>query len=364
MQAWQSVDSRLQLMEVVRAASLHPWPSGYTAGLHVLDGEYYERIQLDGLAINFHLAALQDRRGVGRHAKELLQQFRRMPGARDAHGGDVSKVYFYSTIHWCPTRLPENACVVIHDVTPMLYPVRFANAAREWFARYTRIARQAARIVTVSESSRRDVAKALGMPGNQIDVVPNGVTALPHTGNNVIQTFARPYFVFLGAIDPHKNFDVVLRAISLADEFDLVCVGNANNFHARLAAWPIAVRRRVHVLGYLDDEPMADVLSKALALVFPSLYEGFGLPPFEAALLGVPSICSNRPAMNRLLRSAAAFCHARRPEEWVTAMRAMHRDPNYRASTIAAARALAATFTWRRTAEGMVAVLRSLSAEI
>ncbi len=355
-------DSRRQLAEVVRAASLHPWPSGYTAGLRVLDGEYYERIQWDGLVVNFHLTALQDRRGIGRHAKELLQQFRRMPGARAARSGDIPEAYFYTTIHWCPARLPENACVVIHDVTPMLCPARFADAARLWFTRYMRIARQAARIVTVSEPSRRDVAKALGMPRDRIDVVPNGVTALPLAGDDGIRTPARPYVVFLGAADPHKNFDVVLRAISLTDEFDLVCIGRPENIHAKLASWPMAVRGRVHVLGYIDDGNMAGVLSKALALVFPSHYEGFGLPPFEAALLGVPSICSDRPAMNHLLRSAAVFCHAQRPEEWVAAMRTLRRDPSYRASLVASARALAETFTWRGSAEGMAAVMRSLIA--
>jgi glycosyltransferase involved in cell wall biosynthesis len=354
----------LTIAELARAMGQHAWPSGYVARLRLCDDELYERIHLEGLTLNFHLAALQDRRGIGRHARELLREFRAR-AALPRNAMDTSRapeVFLYTTVHWCPATLPGKACVVIHDVIPLLFPELFAESARQWTTRHLGVARQAARIVTISETSRDDIARALNLPVEAIDVVPNGVSALPLAQFLGVETPDQPYVVFLGEGDAHKNLDVILRALDLAEEFSLVCIGQPARIHASLAALPKATRNRVRVMGYLEDGQITHLLSNALALVFPSLYEGFGLPPFEAALLGVPSICSDRPAMNQLLRSAAVFCHAQRPEEWVAAMRTLHRDPPYRASLVTSARALAETFTWRGSADGLEKVLRSLPA--
>jgi glycosyltransferase involved in cell wall biosynthesis len=352
-------EARHPLVGVIESAYLEPWPSGYTANLITHGGETYERLCLGNVVVRFHLAALGDKRGIGRYTRELLRQFRSMAALHPADGrlAEATEVHFFSTIHWCPTLLPPNSTVVIQDIAPLLLPDHFRLPAREWEEKFRHIAHQAAGIITISESSRRDIARLLGIPLDRLLVVKNGVTRFPQARPPSFPLPIDPYFVFLGACDVHKNIDVVLQALQLSKAFSLVCVGDPVLFREKLADWPGEVADRVRIAGYLGDAELAHVIMHSTALVFPSLYEGFGLPPLEAALLGVPSICSDRPAMNDLQRGAALFCPVDDAAEWRAAMWLLIRDERCRESIAARAHAIATDLTWQNAAQEIASFL-------
>ena len=120
----------------------------------------------------------------------------------------------------------------------------------------------------------------------------------------------------------------------------------------------------VFPMGKLSDGALVSVLRQSIALVMPSLYEGFGLPPFEAALAGVPSICSNRPAHNELLAGAALFVNPFLADAWLEAIRTLQHDRLQAEALATKASAIARTLTWERAAEQLVKVFTETAEQI
>ena len=118
-----------------------------------------------------------------------------------------------------------------------------------------------------------------------------------------IKILHEKYFIFIGSNDYHKNLDIVVNALcdESLSECQLVVVGD-NFTNVQKNNWKKILTNRIFFYGHLDDNETVQLLSRAEALLLPSFNEGFGLPPFEAAIQNVPSICSDRPAMNQVLK--------------------------------------------------------------
>ena len=165
---------------------------------------------------------------------------------------------------------------MIHDVIPLIFPELFPDASKEWATRYKAIAQQAKVIVTISESSAKDISRLLGVPKERIHVIYNGVSKLPIDQNSRINLPTLPYVVFFGSHDHHKNISVVLHALqdpSLA-KVALVMIGDNKDCLQQVKE--LGLEKQVYFLGRLNDAEVGYVINSALALVFPSLYEGFG----------------------------------------------------------------------------------------
>jgi glycosyltransferase involved in cell wall biosynthesis len=188
---------------------------------------------------------------------------------------------------------------------------------------------RADRLIAISENSRRDVARLLGLDAERIEVIYPGVPevyfgAQPRPSD-------KPYLLYLGAIEPRKNVDTLLDAWSgfrLRADFDLVIAGasgwSGEKTLARLSSRPAGVR----YLGYVPEDELPGLMAGASAFIYPSLYEGFGLPVAQAMAAGVPVITSNTSCLPEVAGDGALLVDPRSAAEIQTAMEKLLTSPS------------------------------------
>lgn len=262
-----------------------------------------------------------------------------------------------------------NAVTMIHDVQVHSTPDSYARGFRMWYKLVQpRVGRCNQRILTVSEYSRREIARVGICPLERITVIPNGVDHMlrvaPERGILLRLGLQRGnYVVALATVQAHKNLALLMRAFAdpLLADARLVLVGGdrAEDFAAR----GIAVPANAIFAGRVGDGELRALYEDARCLAFPSRTEGFGLPPLEAMLLGCPTVVAPCGALPEVCGEAALHAGPDRPEEWISHIRALADQPQLRNRYAAAGRARAGLFTWRAAAERLVDALRSLRAQ-
>jgi glycosyltransferase involved in cell wall biosynthesis len=218
----------------------------------------------------------------------------------------------------------------IYDMTCRLMPELHTQAniqADESLAK--NVLSRADRLIAISENSRRDVARLLGLDAERIEVIYPGVPevyfgAQPRPSD-------KPYLLYLGAIEPRKNVDTLLDAWSgfrLRADFDLVIAGasgwSGEKTLARLSSRPAGVR----YLGYVPEDELPGLMAGASAFIYPSLYEGFGLPVAQAMAAGVPVITSNTSCLPEVAGDGALLVDPRSAAEIQTAMEKLLTSPS------------------------------------
>ena len=280
---------------------------------------------------------------------------------------------FHAPHYVCPPLLPCPAVVTIHD----LIHLRFPEHRRRPLALYARVmlgfaVRRAARVITVSQSTRRDLEAWLRVPPARIRVIPNGVDARfrpaedPAAVDRALATrgITRPYWLFVGNPLPHKNLDGLLAAYAgLPVELGrLVLAGIPPG--ARPGVEQGCVRRglggRVVTLAPLPAETMPVLYQRATALVCPSFWEGFGLPVLEAMACGTPVIAADRGALPEVLDGAGVLVDPTDVDALREAMYTLAADGRLRAALRDAGLARARRFSWRDAAEATLAVYREV----
>ena len=259
-------------------------------------------------------------------------------------GADV----FWAPSPLMPTRLPRSVIrlVTVHDVVWLRYPQTMATANlwihRLWAARSIR---SADFVMTDSISTRDDVINLLGIRADKVKVVysaaPPQYRPLSPQPASIPPRYALParYMLAVGTLEPRKNLRAVLKAIRLLKDRSqprctLVMAGGSG--------WKQASMQRaldeygldgddVRILGYVPDEHLPELYSGAQLLLFPSLYEGFGLPPLEAMACGTPVISSDAVCMPEILGDAALFVPPHDVEGFAAAIVRLLSQPALRA---------------------------------
>lgn len=286
-------------------------------------------------------------------------------------------VFFFPTLYSYFPLFAKVPCVVCyHDTTAerlpqLLFPTRRNHLF--WRAK-TALARwQTTRAMTVSQSSAVDLENILRFPKHQIDVVTEAADSVFRIIDDpVVPAAARArhgipadgaLLVHVGGMNPHKNVLGLLKAMStiIAQHrlVHLAIVGdtsgkgfwdNVRELKSFVADHP-PLAEHVHFTGYLDDAALVELLNSAYALVFPSLWEGFGLPAVEAMSCGVPVVASRRGSLPEVVGDAGLFFEPDDPLAIAACVLSLLRDPARRARLAGRACIRAREFTWDRAAE-------------
>jgi glycosyltransferase involved in cell wall biosynthesis len=271
-----------------------------------------------------------------------------------------------------PSGIP--AIVTIHDAIGIRprpwergHPVsrRAQLMAAYWATMTRRSARKARRIITDTHGAATDLAAALNLPQERFSVVPIGILLTPSASTlprdtNTVLAFASP--------EPRKNFAAVLKALSGENRvcfkgklprLEIICTydSGATVTEAALQAHGIT---DYHLLRRPSDTALADAYARATVFVWPSFYEGFGMPPLEAMLSGCPVVSSTAPAMPEVLGDIPLYADPNSPAAFAKQMASLLADADARCERGELGRAHAARFTCRRMAEETAAVWREV----
>lgn len=219
-------------------------------------------------------------------------------------------------------------------------------------------------IICVSEHTRQDLHELLGIEPARTSVVYHGFSRLPATTVEPHRS-DRPFLLYVGHRGRYKNFDALLQAYAhspmLRREFDLVCFGGPALSHAekrRIATLGLRSDSVTQVSG--DDGMLAARYRAASLLVYPSIYEGFGIPPLEAMSLDCPVACSNVSSIPEVVGDAAALFDPYQVESIRETIERVVGDEDVRRNLITRGRKRVHMFSWSRCAEQTLAVYRGL----
>lgn len=245
----------------------------------------------------------------------------------------------------------------IHDSAEFVVPFRF-----HWYqAAYRRIiskiqGRHSDAVLTVSESSRRDLVKYLGISPEAITVTPLGVTPLADPELRKGMNREAPYILYVGVLENAKNVDRLVEAYAtlspdLRQQFSLYLVGRKANAYPRICQLieQHGIADRVRVFGYVSDDELNRLYAGADVFAYISDYEGFGLPILEAMRYGLPVLTSNKTSLPEVAGDAALLVDTR-IESIVRGLSALLQDAGLRQELAEKARLRASGFRWENTA--------------
>ncbi len=223
-----------------------------------------------------------------------------------------------------------------------------------------RSARRVARVLTVSEQTKRDLIELYGIDSARIVVIPNGVD-LAFSPNGRRPADAAPYALVVGTLQPRKDPETAVEALALVADpaLRLVFAGpdKGGRTDAERAAASAGVAERVEFRGHVSLEELAALYRGAACLVFPSRYEGFGLPVLEAMASGTPVVATTAGALPEVAADAAILVEQRNAVELAGGIERALAD---RERLVAAGLQRAAGFSWAETARRTLAVYREL----
>ena len=280
-----------------------------------------------------------------------IQNAIRQTGAQVFHGTNFEVPYLGGT----------PAVLTIHDLSPwreQAWQIHTRNAEADrvrWRTPWLVRLRRARMIITVSDAVRREVIEHFGMAPDRVRAVPLAASSLFHPLPPTSPA-PKPFFLFVATLEPRKNVAALIegwRESRAQTNADLVIAGRIRADFTEIPQY-----EGLHMLGEVPDEELPRLYSDALAFVYPTHYEGFGLPVLEAMQCGCPVITSRDPAVTEV--SGGAAIHTSGPQEIAEAMRDVAANPLLRNVLKGCGLERAATFSWARTARETHEVYRSV----
>jgi glycosyltransferase involved in cell wall biosynthesis len=272
-----------------------------------------------------------------------------------------------------PSRAP---CIVtVHDLSFVVVPQHAHPRLRQYLATtLPHSLRRASAVIAVSEQVRQELIDHYRLPPDRVITISHGVTTalVPAPAVDTEEVLTRlgvhqPYFLMVGTIEPRKNhlgaLEAFARLAAHYPEASLVVTGAPGWLSQPIlrALSEAASRHRVRFLGHVSDADLAVLYTCCVALIYPSWYEGFGLPVLEAMALGAPVVTSNRGALAEIAGDAALTAAPGRPEELAAAMEHLLCDSVLRRQLAESGMRRAKAFSWERAARMHLDLYRSVS---
>lgn len=299
---------------------------------------------------------------------------------------DLDVFYFPSLYTYFPIKTRAKVVVTKHDMTDRRFPnLLFANRRRRffWQVKVRWAMRRADLIVTVSETSKRDIREAFRLPDTAVRIVPDAVDPTfrpvddPIDTEQVVQRYGlstgERFLLYVGGISPHKNLSVLIEAYGAVarsrpeEDLKLVLVGDFERdvFHSSYPALReligiLDLGERVVFTGFVPDADLVHLYNASAALVLPSLWEGFGLPALEAMACGVPVIASRAGALPEVVGEAGLFFDPSSPDELAACITRLLGDRALAEQLGGTGRARASEFHWEASARAARAVLEEV----
>ena len=284
-----------------------------------------------------------------------------------------------------PFGVSGKCVTIIHDIAFLTYPETVAKRTRQWLGKNLKIYCQRADVIlTVSEFSRQEIHHYLGIPLEKIHVVYNGVDPEqyhPDYSKDRIQevkakyNIPGSYILYLGTLEPRKNIETLIRA------YQRLLTAGPSRFGQNPSTFPKLVlagkkgwlydsifqlvkefhlENQVIFTGYVDESDAAPLLCGARMFVFPSLYEGFGIPPLEAMACGTPVIVSDCASLPEVVGDAGLLVPPTDIEKLAENMNRLLKDDHLHAALREAGLKRAGQFTWKASAKKLVQIYRMM----
>jgi len=285
-----------------------------------------------------------------------------LPGLLSKHKASL----FFSPDGYMPLNLKIPSIVVIHDINFHHRPGDLPLLSRFYYRKYFPLfAAHSDRILTVSEYSRKDIARSYGISPDKIDVVYNGVNQVFRPLQQEIISRVRneytgglPYYVFVGSFHPRKNLARLMKAFNLfrdqsPEAYKLVIVGEKMFMSGDIDKTYATLKHKEDIVftGRLSPEKLRDVLGASSGLTFVPLFEGFGIPLLEAMSCDIPILTSNVTSLPEIAGKSAIYCDPLDIHDISKGMLSLATQPDLRKALVSEGRTRRESFSWDLTAD-------------
>lgn len=289
-------------------------------------------------------------------------------------------VFFLPNLNFAAVSRRTKLVVTAHDLSFELAPETFSWKQRLWhfLVHFRHLAKRADRIIAVSQSTKDDLMLEYGVPAEKITVVASGIDRRFRKMDRndaellrVKEKYHLPYrfILFLGTFEPRKNIAALIESYGalrssggVLAKYDLVLAGTpgwkCEDVFAAQKQSPYG--EQIHFPGFIADADKVALYNLASVFVYPSFYEGFGFPPLEAMACGVPVITSHSSALPEVVGQAGLMVDPYQPDELYRALQAVLSQGELASSMAEVGLSQAKRFSWEKTAEATLDILRSL----
>ncbi len=320
---------------------------------------------LKGLPANFELV-----RAPGNPSKKIFWEQFILPGKLKKYSIDL----YHGPAFSMPRVKTCLQVVTIHDASFNLTPQSHPLYRRLYYrATVPAVMRNADAVISVSQSARSDLLTLVSVTPQKISVVPLGVDPRFHSVKNENKLLTlrnkydlpRPFILFVGMIEPRKNIELLVDAYlsgNSSDRFDLVLAGSLGWDYSQLLQKITASTKKhcIRLPGYIEDADLPALYSAAEAFVYPSIYEGFGLPILESMACGTPVITSSVSSLPEVAGNAALLVDPRNLAALTSGLQKVLADKSLRDELTARGLQRAANFTWDLTAQKTLSIYQHL----
>jgi len=285
---------------------------------------------------------------------------------------------FHSPHYVLPILVPCPAVVTIHDCIHLMFPQYLPNRLAIFYARLFMwwATRRARRVLTVSEASKRDILRFCRIPSDKVTVIYNAIDdrfRVPPPDEEIERIRERfqlhePFVLYVGNVKPHKNLARLIEAVHHLhangyDALKLLVIGSDISKYAELrrAIHTHNLHRYVRFLGFVPDRTLHILYRLASVFAFPSLYEGFGLPPLEAMACGAPVVTSNTSSLPEVVGDAAVLVDPTDARAIAEGLAHVLADRNLRADLQRRGVLRAQSFSWTESARAVRRIYGEIS---